>query len=178
MVGVATAADGFVIPAGSELRVRLLQTLDTKRNHAGDGFRATLDAPIVLDGRVVVPKGTAFHGRVTEAKASGRLKGRAVIGLTLVSFQLHGATYPIATVARVRAGNSHKKRNVAWIGGGSGAGAAAGGIAGGGPGALIGAGAGAAAGATTAFITGRKNLKLPVETPLTFALRTGVAVKG
>jgi hypothetical protein len=119
-----------------------------------------------------------FHGRVTEAKKSGRLKGRAVIGLTLVSFQLDGATYPIETRMQARGSGSHKKRNVAFVGGGAGAGAAVGGIASGGAGALIGAGAGAAAGGVTAFITGQKNVRLPAETPLTFSLQHGVAVRG
>jgi len=44
-------------------------------------------------------------------------------------------------------------------------------------GALIGAGAGAVAGTTTAFITGKKNVKLPVETPLIFSLRSSVQLR-
>jgi hypothetical protein len=63
------------------------------------------------------------------------------------------------------------------MGGGPAAGPGIGALAGGGAGALIGAGVGAVAGTTTAFITGRKNVKLPVETPLVFALRSIVAVR-
>jgi hypothetical protein len=63
------------------------------------------------------------------------------------------------------------------MGGGPAAGAGIGGLAAGGTGALIGAGIGAAAGTTTAFITGKKNVKLPVETPMTFSLRAGVQLR-
>jgi hypothetical protein len=170
------AAATFVIPAGTEIHVRLDRTLDTKRDRAGRLFGATLASPVLVDGRVIVPSGTAFEGRVVEAKESGRLKGRAVLGLALVSFHLNGATYSIETGPTVRTSHSHKRRNLALIGGGSGGGAAIGAIAGGGPGALIGAGAGAAAGVTTAFITGKKNVRLPAETPLYFSLRNQVQV--
>jgi len=170
------AAPTFVIPAGTEVRVRLDRSLDTKRDPAGHGFDATLVFPISVDDRVVVPNGTPFQGRVVESKESGRLKGRAVIGLALVSFQLNGVTYHIETAADVRTSASHKKRNLAFIGGGSGGGAAIGAIAGGGVGALIGAGAGAAAGTTAALITGKKDVKLPAETPLYFSLRGQVQV--
>jgi hypothetical protein len=138
---------------------------------------AYLAEPIVSGDRVVVPKGTVFLGHVIEARRSGRFKGRAYLGVTLDSFQLRGATYQIATAPDIRSSKSHKKRNLAIIGGGSGGGAAIGAAGGGGVGALIGAGAGAAAGATGAFFTGRRNVTLPVEAPLVFSLRTAVALR-
>lgn len=166
------------IPAGTRIRVRLGETLDTKHVRAGEGFVAHLAEPIVDGDRVLVPKGAVFHGHVVEARSSGRFKGRAYLGVTLDSFQLHGATYEIATGSDVRSSSSHKKRNMVLMGGGSGVGAAIGAIAGGGVGALIGAGAGAAAGTTGAFITGKKNVKLPAETPLVFSLRAPVTIRG
>jgi hypothetical protein len=152
--------------------------VDTKRDRAGSRFPATLVAPIVVGDRVVVPSGTRFEGRVMEAKSSGRFKGRAVLGLALDSFRLNGRRYEVRTWEADRTSSAHKKRNLALIGGGSGAGAGIGALAGGGVGALIGAGAGAAAGTTTAFITGKKNVTLPVETPLTFSLRKPVRIGG
>ncbi|HLH00667.1 MAG TPA: hypothetical protein VKX49_30455 [Bryobacteraceae bacterium] len=75
-----------------------------------------------------------------------------------------------------RASGGHKKRNWSLIGGGSGLGAALGAIAGGPSGALIGAGAGAGAGTAGAVFTGKKNVRLPVETPLAFTLREPVTL--
>ncbi len=133
---------------------------------------------MVVDGRVILPRGTVFSGHVVESKPSGRLRGRAYLSLALDSFRMHGRAYAIRTAADVRTSGSHKKRNLAYIGGGSGGGAAIGAIAGGGVGALIGAGAGAAAGTTTAIITGRKQVTLPVETPMVFTLRSRVRIAG
>jgi hypothetical protein len=169
--------EALVIPAGIRIRVRLAQTLDTKHNPAGTRFSATLDDPILLGDRVVVPKGTPFEGAVLESKHSGRFRGRAVLEVTLRSFRLRDTTYHITTAPDMRVSGNHKKRNLALMGGGPAAGAGIGALAGGGVGALIGAGVGAAAGTTTAFITGRKNVKLPVETPLEFSLRSRVEVK-
>jgi hypothetical protein len=161
---------------GTRVRVRLAQTLDTKRNRAGDRFSATLDEPLVVGDRVAVPRGTPFEGHVVTSAESGRFKGRAALALRLDSFTLRGVTYDVATNRPSRMSRGHKKRNWLWIGGGSGGGAAIGAIAGGGTGALIGAGAGAAAGTVGAAFTGKRHVTLPVESPVTFALQAPVAV--
>jgi len=165
------------IPAGTRIRVRLAQTLNTKYSRPGSVFAATLDDPIVVGDRVVVPRGTPFEGAIVASRSSGRFRGRALLEVTLRSFRMEGVRYHIATAPAARVSGSHRKRNLAFMGGGPAAGAGIGALAGGGAGALIGAGVGAAAGATTGFITGRKNVTLPVETPLVFSLRSGVQVK-
>jgi hypothetical protein len=166
----------ITLPAGTRFRVRLLETLDTKRNRAGDRFTASLDEPLVSGDRVVVPKGTVFQGRVDEAKSSGRFKGRAVMALHLDSFTLGGETYLVSSDRSARVSAGHKKHHLLWIGGSSGGGAMIGAIAGGGVGALIGSGAGAAAGTVGSAITGKRNVTLPVETVLTFSLQSPVSV--
>ncbi|MBI1792474.1 MAG: hypothetical protein HYR60_33545 [Acidobacteria bacterium] len=175
--GLFSGAGDPQIPAGTVLRVRLQQSLDTSRNRMGDSFSATLDSPVVLNTKTVLPKGTVFQGRLVEADSSGRLKGRAHLAVTLESFDLYGVRHRIATGAVRRAGGSHKKRNWIAIGGGAGTGAAIGAIAGGGAGALIGAGAGAAAGTAGAALTGKQNLYLPAETVLMFSLVAPVELR-
>jgi hypothetical protein len=90
---------------------------------------------------------------------------------------MNGVNYRVATGTDVRESRNHKRRNLALMGGGSASGAGIGAIAGGGAGALIGAGVGAAAGATAEFITGKKDVRLPAETPMVFSLRSSIQIK-
>jgi hypothetical protein len=165
------------LPAGTAVRVRLVEAVDTDNDHSGDVFTATLDSPLVIGKDVVVPRGARFQGRVTSSDPSGRLKGRAYLALTLDSFDLNGQKYVLRTNTVERVSDPHKKRNWMLIGGGSGVGAAIGAIAGGGKGAAIGAAAGAGAGTAGAAATGKMQVRLPAETPLTFSLSKPVPVK-
>jgi hypothetical protein len=173
-VGASPAID---VPAGTRIRVRLLQTLDTQRNRARDQFTASLDEPLVVGDRVVVPKGTNFDGHITQSKPSGRFKGRAALALNLDSFELNGQKYEIRSTNVARTSAGRKKHHLLWIGGGSASGAAIGAIAGGGSGALIGAGAGAVAGTVGSAITGKRNIRLPAETTLTFTLQSPISLR-
>src|SRR5262249_18315142 len=112
-----------------------------------------------------------------EAKPSGRFKGRAVLALKLDSMDLHGRTYPIRSLA-LRTSRGHKKHNLAWIGGTSGGGALIGAAAAGGPRALSGGGGGAVAGTVGAAVTGKQHINLPVESRITFTLRSDLNIGG
>jgi hypothetical protein len=164
------------IPEGTPVEIRLTQSLGSARSMSGQRFAATLDAPIVVDNAVVVPRGANVTGRVLYAKRSGRLRGPAKLTVTLASLEVGGKDYRIVTADKSWSGKSHKKRNLAWIGGGAGAGSLVGVAAGGGIGAAIGAGVGAGGGTVTAFVTGKKNIVLPSETRLYFVLRRPVTV--
>ena len=171
----ATALPSATVPSGTVFHVRLDQTLDTRQNRPGDRFYATLVHPVGVN-EIIVPAGTRFTGHLIDSKPSGRFKGRAVLSLRLDSFQFNGHTYALDTSRSARVSKGHKGRDLILVGGGAGTGAAFGALAG--PaGAAIGAGAGAAAGATGAVLTGKKNLRLPVESPLAFTLRSPVMVE-
>jgi hypothetical protein len=167
---------GIVIPSGTLLRVRVDEAISTRRNSRGDRFTATLTDAVVVNGQAVLPSGTRLAGHVLLSRPSRRLKGRARLVLALDSFVRDGHRYRIDTTAASRVSSSHKKRDVAAIGGGAGTGAAIGAIAGGGVGAVVGAGAGAAAGTVGAAITGRKQVTIPAESVVRFTLGAPVRV--
>jgi len=164
------------IPVGTEIDVRLIDGLSSKTAQPGQTFAASLDRDIVVEGQVVVPKGADVSGKVTNATASGRLKHLAKLYVQLTSIEHHGRRYEIATSETGATEGSKTKRNVLFIGGGTGSGAAIGGIAGGGKGAGIGAAIGAGAGVAGAMMTGKKDISFPPETRLRFELEQAVQV--
>lgn len=165
------------VAAGTLLEARLDQALSTVRNRAGDGFTATLEAPVNVEGREVLPAGARVHGHVTDSYPSGRLKGRAALGITLDSVEVRGTPVAIITSLDTKTSAAHKKRNIELIGGGAGVGALIGALAGGGKGAGIGAAVGGAAGTGGAAATGVEQVEIPAETTFTFRLKEPASIQ-
>jgi len=169
-------SDPMTVPELTAIHVTLDQAVASNQNRPGDHFEATVSRPVVIDGKTVIPQGARAEGLVVDAKHSGRLKGRARLQLALQRVVVDGQSYDVRTTSSPRVGGNHKKRNWAWIGGSAGGGAVIGALAAGGEGALIGGPVGAAAGTTVAVLTGKKDIKLRPETPLTFRLAEPVTI--
>jgi hypothetical protein len=170
----------ITVPDGTVLHVTLDETISSKSSQAGESFSASVSQPVLVDGKTVIPKGARAVGRVVNARESGRLKGVAQLAVTLTSIEVGGKSYDLETSTFSFSGKNHNKRNLAYIGGGAAGGALIGGLAGGGKGALIGSAIGAGAGTAGAAATGKKDIAIPAETPLSFRLMRPItfSVKG
>jgi len=155
------------IPPGTNISVRLGQTISSDKAHSGDVWTGTLHHSVVVNGKTVAKRGAAVQGKVVNAKASGRLSGAALLELQVTAIK----GIPVISDTASSQGGSHKGRDVKAVGGGAVAGALIGALAGGGKGAAIGAGAGAAVGTAGAAATGKKDVSFPVETILEFTIR-------
>src|SRR5215471_681184 len=80
------------VPAGTVLQISLSDSLNSGKNNSGDRFEGTLAAPVMVKEETVLPRGTKVHGRVVDAKESGRVKGLASLRLTLTDFVKDGKT--------------------------------------------------------------------------------------
>jgi hypothetical protein len=165
------------IPAGTQIVVRLQETLAADHVQAGDPFHATLDAPLEVGGFVLAERGARAVGRVVESDRAGKVKGVSKLALELTQFTTSdGQTVMIQSEAFAREGGTSKKSDAAKIGAGAAVGAALGAIFGGGKGAAIGAGAGGGAGAGTVLMTRGKPAVIEVETRIPFATKGEVTV--
>ncbi len=158
------------IPGGTNLSVRLLETISSTTARPGREFAAELAAPVVVHDVVIFPRSSRVRGRVVSARESGRLHDPGYLRLTLDAMQTpDGRWINIRTTSVSARGRSQKKRDVGIIGGVAGLGAVIGGLAGGGKGAAIGAASGAGAGTAAAYATGKRDVAFSTERKLNFA---------
>jgi uncharacterized protein YcfJ len=163
----------IVLPVGTELQVRVNESLTSETAQPGDQFTGTLVNSIEDEsGRVLFGRGAYVNGRVISAKPSGRLSDSGELVLSINSIRSSTQTASLTVGTLTLTGDSHTASNTAKIGGGAVLGAIIGGIAGGGKGAAIGAGAGTAAGTAGAAATGKKNAKVDSESVLRFVTST------
>jgi hypothetical protein len=157
--------------------VRLNQLLSSDHNHQGDGFTATLEQPIVVDGIAVAQAGQLVAGVVTEATVAHRGENVSHLGIGLTNLTLaDGNQVNIQSSLVSSSGPGWGAPETATVAGTGAFGAAIGAIAGGGTGAAIGAGAGAFAALAGLLMTRGHPTILTPETVLTFRIANEVAV--
>ena len=171
----ARAPAPVTVPAKTILNVRLTEGIDVDSTKAGATFRSLVDDPVMLDGKVVIPRSAVVIVQAVSVAQSGAMKGSDKISLKANSITLGGKTYEIVTAYIETKGSGEGKKTARKVGGGAGLGAIVGGIAGGGSGAAIGAAVGGATGAVVAS-QGQEHLQLPAETRLQFQLNAAVTI--
>lgn len=157
-----------LVPVGTDLKVRLNDTLSTKNSRIGDRFTATVIDPSRFDE-------ARISGRISSIQKSGKVKGRTSMNLAFDSVQLRDGRRGVlhGYVTRVYGDDAGKadeeggvesgsrtNQTVKRAGIGATVGAIVGGIAGGGKGAAIGLIIGGAGGAGSLAVQGSKELKL------------------
>jgi hypothetical protein len=164
------------VPSGTAIVVRLIDTIDSATAQTGDKFQATLDAPIAIDGDVVVPAHYEVQGHVVNAQASGKFAGQALLALQLDRIKVGEKSYDIETDQFSQKTSSRGKNTAEKVGAGAVAGAILGGIFGGGKGAAIGSAAGAGAGGGVQAASKKPDIKLSSEKVLNFTLQAPVTL--
>jgi hypothetical protein len=156
------------IPAGTEILVRTIDSIDVRRPDPKQHFLASIERDVLdSQGRVAMPRGSAAHLIAHDV-------GNGDIAIDLRSVSVNGRRYILNSSnlsgVHTRDGIGANQRTGAFVGGGALLGTVLGAIAGGGRGAAIGALAGGAAGAGTQVLTRGPKLQIPSETVLSFRL--------
>jgi len=166
------------IAQGTQLTVRIGETLSVQHNLTGDTFFATLDQPLVAGEFVIAEKGARVEGKIIEVDKAGRMTGTSRMSLALTQVNSSdGQRIPLQTSVYTKDGADHSRKNdAAKIGAGAVIGAVIGAAAGGGKGAAVGAGVGGAAGTGAVLLSGGRNVTIPVETRLSFRVEQPVTI--
>jgi len=165
------AGGTITIPAGQSILVRMIDGVDSAKNHVGDIFHASLETDLTVNSSLVARKGTDVYGRLAEAKEAGHISGSSELQLELTRMVIDGHDYPLVSSDYTLQGKGRGSNTAKKGGGGAALGAIIGAVAGGGKGAAIGAGVGAGAGGAVQVLTRGQQVKVPSETLLEFRLQ-------
>ena len=166
----------ITIPAGTQIAVRMIDSVDSKTDDVGQTFRASVDSAVLVDGQAVLPKGGDVYLKLIQASSAGDLRGRSELRLELNRIFVAKTAYTVQSSVYEVAGEAQGTKTVKNTGIGAAIGAAIGAIAGGKKGAAIGAGVGAGSGAAVSVITKGEQVRVPSETRIVFSLQSPVEI--
>jgi hypothetical protein len=165
---------GITVQPDTEVTVRMIDSVNSQTARLGENFRASIDEPIFVNGQQAIGRGADVLVKLVEDKQSGKIEGRTVLTLALVSVRVNGQDIPVTSSDVRTESSSRGARTAGVVGGGTALGAIVGALAGGGKGAAIGAASGATLGAGAEVLTKGQTVKIPSETRLTFRLQTPI----
>lgn len=94
LVALAVTGGATEIPQGAHVLLRMENSINTGTAQEGDFVYLRTASPISAGGQIVVPVGSYVQGVVSQSKRSGRVKGRAQLGIRLESLTLdNGKVY-------------------------------------------------------------------------------------
>ncbi|HEX5521000.1 MAG TPA: YMGG-like glycine zipper-containing protein [Longimicrobiaceae bacterium] len=173
--GAVIVATSDAVPAGTELRATLDQTVGTAASKLNDPFTMTLQTPVQnAAGQVIVPQGAKITGRVTALRESTDVATPAVIRLEIQRIEWGGRTHPMMadiTQAKPRTSGRTTEDVLRGAATGAAAGAVLGAIIGRDiQGALTGAAIGAGAGTVISLGTANQQAALEAGSEVTLRL--------
>lgn len=165
-----------IVPSGSTLEARLDTAVASDASSVEQPIQATLTNPLVADGVTVAPAGSTLLGAVTAVRESGRVRGRAELGLRFTRLRTDAVTYDIGTAPLRWVAEATKGEDAAKIGIGAAAGAVVGAITGGAKGAAVGSAVGAGGGSAVVLATRGEEIRLGAGTTLRVELTEALSV--
>jgi hypothetical protein len=167
----------ITIPAGTQLRLRLETSHSSNTSRVEDTVQARLAAPVVVNGRTVLPSNTPSTGHVTVARPWAKVKGRAYLTVRFTEVRVDGDRYAMSTRPWGREARGTKKQDAAKIAVPGAVGAVVGAAIDGKKGAAIGAGVGAGAGTAVVLSTAGDAVRLPRGSTLLVRLSAPLTVR-
>jgi hypothetical protein len=152
----------ITIPAGTALPLVLDTSVGSDISRIEQPIHAHLGRAILVNGVTAIPSGSAVSGVVTDARRSGKVKGRAHVSFRFQTLTPQGDSerYRMQTRLIGRTAPATKKADALKIGVPAAGGAALGGLVGGKKGAAIGAAAGGGGGTAVVLATRGKEVRI------------------
>jgi hypothetical protein len=92
------AAREATIEPETKAKVVLQTRLSSKLSEVSDPVSVVVDEPIYVDGQLVIPRGTEFHGRVTQVSPAKRGQKAATITIAIERLAMPWGEEPVSVV--------------------------------------------------------------------------------
>jgi len=172
------------LPVGTGMKMKLETSISTNRSKPGDLFHGRVTEPVRIDGRTIIPVGTAVQGRVMHLSEPRRIAGTPEIVLRPDRLTLpNGNEYAMSAIVvdtnkasnttvndegKIHGAGRSAHDNIELLGG-AGGGTVIGALAGGAKGGLIGGMVGVSV-AAAHWMTKRHTATLPAGSEITLEL--------
>src|SRR5580700_10777629 len=113
----------ITLPIGTEIAIRTIDRIDSKKADMKREYAATLDDPIIVNGVTVAPANTRAFLRVTDVQRAGFAR-RASLSLSVIAVIINGQRVNVETDTVDSKSGSQAKRTLAGTAVGAGTGAA------------------------------------------------------
>lgn len=167
----------ITIPTGTRLPIILETAVASDTSRVEQAVQAHIAQAVSVQGETVLPAGSRVSGVVTDATRSGKVKGRAHIGVRFDTLNVADERYTIHTAAVGRTAPATKKKDALKIGAPAAGGAIVGAIFGGKKGAAIGTAVGGGAGTAVVLETRGQEVRLGQGSALTLQLSEPLTVR-
>ena len=93
---MSQAAREATVEAETRARIVLQSQISSKLNEPGDRVSAVLEEPLYVGQELVMPRGTEFFGRVTQAKPAGKGQKNGEIGIIFEQIRMAWGDVPVS----------------------------------------------------------------------------------
>ena len=170
-VPTSLAAESSPIPAGTQITIRTIDRIESRKVEVGQSFRCTLAASIIVANKEISGRGADCVLRVVETTQAGKLTGSSELKLEVAQIRVGSDLVDVNSDPSPMECQGKGKSTATKAAIGAAAGGVLGGLLGGKRGAAVGAGSGAGAGVVTAALTQGPEIKVEPETVLNFVIR-------
>ncbi len=162
---------------GTNLAIRLGDPLSSDHNYAGQMFRATLDAPLIVNGFIIADQGSPVFGRVVYARKARVIGGASELDLTLNQISTtDGQLVSIQTNQWEQQGARGNLQNTAKMAVGAALGAVVGAVAGAAKGAGISSALDSGSAEDKLALGNHRTVVLPTGTQLRFTVASAITI--
>jgi hypothetical protein len=135
----STGAGAYTVPTGTEIDVRLQNSLNSGTAQVEDRFEATTLVDLNINGRVVIPAGSVMRGVVSAVEPGTRTNRTSRMTVSFDQLTVNGRSYPFRGTVTEAIEGSGIRGEATRAGAGAGVGAIIGAVLGGVKGAVLGA---------------------------------------